>query len=171
MAITTFTSNVAHIGVQTNALDLTTPINPIEIVDSKSYTNGTGSNQANEFWSDQRTLTGGQGGETLDIAGGLTNAFGQTITFTKVKELKIFNTSTTSTENLTLSGTFMDVLTGGSAAKVVAPGGVYFERNPIDGFAVGAGSSDEISVFPGDDTITYNIAILGTIDAVPILPE
>ena len=98
----------------TSALDLTTPIEAIGLEWAQSWTSGTGNQQANRFFSDSKAISGA---DTLDLTGGLTDAFGNTLTPTAIKMLAIRNKSTTSGENLTLSGNFLEGISGGVVKK------------------------------------------------------
>lgn len=150
-------------GVFTKALDLTTPTEAIAINKSQSLTNGTGSGQANQVFTDQRTVSAAS--ENLDLAGGLTDAFGDTITFTGIKMLMVKNLSTTAGQDLTLSGNFLDddMLGGGSSTVILGPGGIFFISSPVDGFDVTAGTGDILTVDPAANTISYDIVLLGTV--------
>lgn len=53
---------------------------------------GTGANKSNQVWHDTRLLGAGLT-DQLDLAGGLTNAFGGTVTFAKVHMIFIHNRS------------------------------------------------------------------------------
>src|SRR4051812_14107572 len=65
---------------------------PISYTKSLSFELGAGALQANTFFSDYRTLAA-SAVDSLDLAGVLTDAFGQTITFTEVKAIYIENGS------------------------------------------------------------------------------
>lgn len=125
---------------------------------------GTGANQADVLWTDTRTLT--ETSEELDLAGSLTNAIGVTATFVKVKVLVMHNKSTTSTENLTIGGAAANQFAtwvGNSSDKlVIGPDGLLLLWNPIDGYTVTADTGDKLKIDAGSDTITYDIAIIGT---------
>ena len=74
-----------------NVLDLTTARDPF----NKTYTNdladGTGANQADQSWHDTRTLAAGAN-ETLDLHGGsLSDAFGASVVFARLKAFFIKN--------------------------------------------------------------------------------
>lgn len=143
--------------------DLTTAAETIAISKAQTYTDGSSADQANQPWSDEIELAATSG--NLDLAGGLTDAFGNTITYTSVKELMIHNTSTTAGQDITISGTFMDnnLLGGGSSTVILGPSGVFMVASPIDGFTVTAGSGDILTVDSGANTITYEIFILGVV--------
>lgn len=165
MAMTLVAMNVRHTygGKFTQHPDLTKAAETIAIVDSQSYTHGTGANQANQPWGDSIELAGAAA--TLDLTASLVDSVGNTITFLKIKELRIKNTSTTAGENITISGNFMDngLLGGGSSTVVLGPGGTFHVSSPIDGYTVTVDTGDKITVDPGDDTITYKIWMLGVV--------
>lgn len=105
-----------------------------------TFSNGTGANQANELYSySNAALTSGQV-ITLDLdAGTLLNAFGDTITFARIKGLLIHNTGTT---NLTVSGT-----NGAAKAGVILPGGfLLVVASDATAYPVAAASTDTIIV-------------------------
>lgn len=151
------------IGSLTNALDLTTPIDPI----SKDYTfnvgNGTGAGQGNMIWHDQRSV--GTSGEDLDLAGGLTNAFGSTVTFTAVKGILVYASPANSgnvivsrpaSNGLVLFAAASDALAG------LTPGGIFLFTDPsAAGLAVTASSGDLLNVDASTGTVTYDVWIWG----------
>jgi hypothetical protein len=149
-----------------NALDLTSPKDPLRLSHQEDLANGTGANQANMLWHDQRTLSTGAS-ENIDLAGALTNAFGTTITFTKIKALLIENLN--SSRTLTIGGASSNAWIGALVATndliVIQPGGVFLITAPgASGMAVVADTGDILKVLnaAGGDT-TYNIAIIGTV--------
>ncbi len=150
----------------TEPLDLSTPRDTLTMSDRKAITNGTGADQANLVWHDQRTLASGAN-EELDLAGGLTDAYGGTVTFAKIKAILITNPDTAST-----------LIIGGAAANgwtamfadstdkiVIRPGGrFYMEAADATGLAVTAGSGDLLKIEHGAESsvaIDYKIAIAG----------
>src|SRR5688572_1163541 len=76
--------NVRLAATLTNALDLSTPTDALVETARLIYTDGAGANQVNMSWHDQRTLAA-SASENLDLAGSLTNAFGTTQTFARIK--------------------------------------------------------------------------------------
>lgn len=133
-----------------------------------NLSNGTGANQANQIFTDTRTLTASSS-ENLDLAGGLTDAFGNTITFTKIKG--IFVVADSANTN--------DVLVGGAASNgfsswvndptdvvKVKPGGGFATIAPNStGLAVTAGTGDILKVANsgGTTSVSYTIVIVGTV--------
>jgi hypothetical protein len=132
-----------------------------------AFTDGTGANQAKAAFADVRTLAA-SANESLDLAGGLTDAFGNAITFTKVKALIIE----------AAAGNTNDVLVGGAASNgfislfgdatdvvKVKPGGAFAITAPdANGLAVTAGTGDllKIANSAGGSAVTYTITVIGT---------
>ena len=73
-------------GLALSSLDLSTAQDPVLVALLSTLANGTGSGQASQVFTDTRTLAG-SATEDLDLAGSLTNAFGTTLTFTKIKAI------------------------------------------------------------------------------------
>ncbi len=159
--------NVQLDALLTSALDLSTVSSPLTIAQHYPLSSGTGANQADKAWSDTRTLAA-SGTENLDLAGVLTDAFGATITFVKVKAMLI----------RAASGNTNDVLVGGHATTafvnwvsdptdvvVVKPGGLFLLVAPnAAGYGVTAATGDLLKVTnsAGTTGVTYDVAILGT---------
>lgn len=148
----------------TDPLDLVTAQDPLSFLRTISLATGTGASQADRSFHDIRTLASGAN-EALDLAGVLADAFGDTLTFVKVKAIYVKNLSTTD-----------DLLIGGAAANALAlfanssdilqlrPGGIFLVSAPdADGIAVGA--NDQLKLEHNADTTTsfnYEIVIIGT---------
>lgn len=153
------------IGSLENAIDLSTPIQPFSTDYSKAFSNGTGANQGNMLWQDQRTTD--TTGEELDLAGGLTSAFGTTITFAAVKGVLIVASSANSgnvvvsrpaSNGLVLFAAASDALAG------LKPGGVFLFTDPsAAGLTVTAGTGDLLKVAASTGSITYDIWIWGEV--------
>ncbi|KKL72574.1 hypothetical protein LCGC14_2083570 [marine sediment metagenome] len=92
---------------QTNALDLTTPADPLNVTQNRVITSGTAADQSDLLWHDQQTLTNGGTVELVLNDGTLSNAFG-TVTMDKLKGICIRNHSTDCT-----------LIIGGAAATVL----------------------------------------------------
>jgi len=134
-----------------------------------SFSNGTGAGNANQHWSDTRTLADGAN-ETLDLAGGLTDAFGDTVTFANVKALYLYNKS--SDANLVIGGAASNAfsaLFGDAADKMVlAPGGrlLVWATASASGYAVTADTADQLQLAhdgSGESTLEYDIVIIGEV--------
>ena len=126
------------------------------------FATGTGSNQQDLVHSDTISLAGATTG--LDVAGGLTDAFGTAITMVEVTSITIVNNSTTTTEVVTIGAATNPLLNWIAASGdgvVIGPGGVFHISSPIDGFAVTAGTGDILTLDPGADTISVDYIICG----------
>ncbi len=130
------------------------------------FTDGTGADQAKKVFADTRTLSA-SASENLDLAGGLNDAFGNALTFTKVKALIV----------IAAAANANDVLVGGAASNgfitpfgdatdviKVKPGGALMMIAPdATGLAVTAGTGDILKVAnsAGGTSVTYTIIVVG----------
>ncbi len=130
----------------------------------KSLATGTGANQSDLIYSDQRTLNA-SASETLDLTA-LTNAFGAAINFAKVKAILI-KASSGNTNNVAYGNAtapFIGPLSVGTATISLPPDGAMMLAAPGSGWTVTGGSADEIKIAnsAGSTTVTYDIIIIGT---------
>lgn len=152
---------------ETRALDLSTTQDPVAISSDSlfSFTDGTGALGVQVAWHDTITLADG-GNEEIDLAGGKTNAFGQTVTFTKIKAMYFKNNS--SDADLEIGGAaanqFLMVKAAGDAI-LVKPGGVLcIATADADGYPVTAGTGDLLRIEhdgTGSSTMDVDIYIAG----------
>lgn len=166
---TTFTGSlkVTATGTLSKTTDFTTTTDPLSYSKTFDLANGTSADQANMMWSDQRTLTASST-ENIDLAGSLTNAFGDAITFTKLRGIIIY----------AASGNTNNVLLGGDAASistlvgnindiiVIRPGGMFAAIAPdATGYAVTATTADIIKIAnsAGSTSVTYDIVLIGCV--------
>jgi hypothetical protein len=150
----------------TNARDLSTPTDKLLKVIENAFSNGTGANQANEVWHDQRSLATGAN-EDLDLAGALTGVLGGTLTFAAIKAI-IFAAAAQNTTNLTVSrpaSNGVPFLAAASDAFVLTPGGLFVLTNPsAGGILVTADTGDLINVAnAAGATATYDVVIIGEV--------
>ncbi len=147
----------------TNALDLSTPKDDFDLTLSDTLSNGTGNDQVDVVWHDQRTLA--TTSENLDLAGSLTSSFGTTVTFAKVKAFCIKNTATTTNQIVTVGGAgatqFVNWVGAVTDTVKIGPAAILLLWSPMDGYAVGAGASDLLKIAT-NASITYDIWIIGT---------
>lgn len=136
-------------------------LNPVN-----EFTNGTGANQISKVFTDTRTL-GSSATENLDLAGGLTDALGTTITFTGIKAILI-TAASGNTNDVVVGGagsnTFLGVFADASDKINVKPGGAFLWTNPsAAGAAVTASTGDILLVANSSSgsSVTYTIVILG----------
>lgn len=151
---------------QTSTLDLASVSNTVNQLFEQAFTDGTGANQANEVWSDTRSISSASN-ETLDLAASLTNAFGTTITFTKVRAI-IIRSRSTNTTVLSVgaaSAPLVGPLADASDLLTIRPGGIFVITAPdATGIAVTATSADGLKLANASGAAaTYDIIIIGTV--------
>jgi hypothetical protein len=126
---------------------------------------GTGSNQVDLLFSDKRTLASNTS-ENLDLAGVLTDAFGATITFAKIKSICV-KCPITNTTIISVGGAASNTFVGPFAdatdiAKVKAGGSIMF-NDPVTGWTVTAATGDILKIANSTGaSADYSIDILGT---------
>lgn len=139
---------------------------------SKSYrvdlANGTTAGQADRVFHDQRTLAA-SASEDLDLAGGLTDVFGASLTFVRIKGL-IVAASAGNTNNVIVGGAasngFVSWVGGATHTVTVRPGAVMVlmaGAADTTGYAVTAATGDLLRVANSGGTtgVTYDIAVIG----------
>jgi len=149
------------------ALDNSTPEDKLNVVADLDFTFGTGASKCDQMFHDDRSLGAGAS-EDLDLAGSLTNAFGQTVTFADVKAIYIENTSDDSGTTITVGNAASNQFTGplGAAAHTltIPQGGfILLAADLADVWTVTAGTGDLLKVLNDDgaNTATYKIVLLG----------
>jgi len=134
---------------------------------SDKLLNGTGLDQNDIVWHDVRTLSASSS-EDLDMAGTLTDAFGNTVTFSKIKGIVLNNQTTTAGCILEAGGGSNDfnAWLGATGDKIkVGPNGLVVSWNPsLAGYSVTADTADILKITNTDssNSITYQIVIVGT---------
>jgi len=127
-------------------------------------TAGTGTGKADLIFTDERTLAS-SATENLDLAGSLTDPFGSTLTFVKVKCL-IVEADGGNTNNVVLGGAASNTFTGpfsDASDKVsVAPGTAFVVCSKA-GWTVTASTGDILLVANSSSGsgVTYRITIIG----------
>lgn len=150
----------------TSALDLATLSVPLDKTYSDTLSDGTGANQATKIFHDTRTLAA-SGTETLDLAGSLTDATGQTLTFAKIKVVFFRaadgNTNSVQVTRPASNGVALFMAAGDGISLL--PGGKFVWWSPnATGVTVTAGTGDLITVTnsAGSTGVTYDVIIIGT---------
>lgn len=149
----------------TNARDLSSTVDKLELAYLKSLTNGTGSGQSDLIFHDQRTINA-SATDSLDLAGSLTNAVGATLTFAKLKLLYV-RAASTNTNNVNVTRPASNgvplFLAAGDGVPVL-PDGALLWVAPGAGVTVTAGTGDLIDlVNSGAGTsVVYEIVLIGT---------
>lgn len=150
-----------------NINDLTSDASPIRYNKVHNWTSGTAIDQANMMWSDTRTLAASTT-EDIDLAGVLTNAFGSTITFTRIKAIMI-SAAATNVNNVVIGGD-ANALVGWVGATNdlinVRPGGTFLITAPdATAYAVTAGTGDilQIANSSSGSSVIYDIVLIGNV--------
>jgi hypothetical protein len=128
-----------------------------------AFASGTAIDQADlAWWDTARNLAATS--ETHDLAGGLTDPFGATITMARVKGLYIKNNSTTVGETLKIGGGSNPFLLFDNASDIyeLGPNGIFFVWEPsAAALPVTASTGDLLKIDSGAATFTYDIVIIG----------
>lgn len=149
----------------TRDLDLADGSVPLSYRQRLAWTSGTGANQADLIFHDQRTLSA-SATEDLDLAGVLTDAYGTTLTFARIKAVVIAAASgNTNNVNVTRpASNGVPLFLAASDGIAVRPGGVFMWVAPdATAVAVTAGSGDLLTLTnsAGSTSVTYDVIIIG----------
>lgn len=153
--------------IQTSAQDLGTASAPAVLSRSVNLASGTGVGQADRVFHDRRTLAA-SASEDLDLAGTLIDAFGQTITFAKIKGL-VISAAGANTNNVVIgaaaSAPWASLLsaTGTLTLRPGASVAVMAGEADATGYAVTATTADllKIANSGAGSAVTYDIVIIG----------
>jgi hypothetical protein len=162
--------------------ELSTPMDRATHRTTHTFTDGTGSLQSNLLFHDRRRLTPASPTDLLDLAGGLTDVFGNALTFSYVKGIKIANkgvpnaspatawTKTTGEDlEVGAGAAFMSSIWGGASSTgteklIVRSGGALVLTAPHDGYLVTATTADILRISlegNGVNDVDYDIIIVG----------
>lgn len=148
-----------------NALDLSSVADNLALTLQDTYANGTGANQVQAQFHDQRTLATTTG-ETLDLRA-LTCAFG-TLTFAKVKTIIIKLTTATTGYRLEVgddqatANKWTAPFKAATDTVRVEAGGIWHAGSPVDGMTVDATHKYLYIYNPSGGNAVYDIIIIGT---------
>ncbi len=165
--------------------DLGTAKDPLSLskVLSLVFADTTGAGKADQIWHDRNDIAV-SGNDDIDLAGGKSNVFGDTITFGIIRAIIIINQSDGTISHGSHTGPTAGVLGIGASGGfewvgedvspfsalgdqiILHPGGVMLLTNPTaTGWEVGAGVTEllRIAEIGGvvDETALYDIAIVG----------
>lgn len=149
----------------TSALDLSTPVDALDLAVRLDLASGTGSGQADLMWHDRRTLAA-SANEDLDVAGVLASGLGATLTFARIKLLWVrasaANTNTVVVTRPASNG--VPIFAAASDAMAIRPGGQLLIAAPdATGIVVTASTGDLINIGNGSSgtSVTYDIVLIG----------
>ena len=127
---------------------------------------GVGANQADKVFSEQRTIAA-SGTNDYDLAGALTDAFGVTVTFARIKMIAVFADSA-NVNNVVIGNAATNQFVGptGAAAHTinVRPGGsVVLFAPDATAWPVTAGTGDllRFANSGAGTSVIYNVVFLG----------
>lgn len=125
---------------------------------------GTGNDQGNQWWMDERTLANGAN-DDLDLAGSLTSDFGETITFTTIKLIIIAIDSPDGTKFVSvgpLAQANAWAAMFGDASDGIKVYNFLINGDTKAGFAVTAGTGDKLRIANSSGvSVTYRILLVG----------
>jgi hypothetical protein len=128
---------------------------------------GTGNNQANNWWADERTVAAGAD-DPLDLAGVLTNVFGELLNLTAVKLLVILIKDADGVKQVRVGPQGLAAAIQGPWGGVTATNYTTVDsfgvpiNNPWAGYPVVGGTTDKVQVHnPSAVAVTYRILIAG----------
>lgn len=130
-----------------------------------SLANGTGDNEANQVFADTRSLAAATA-EELDLSGGLTDAFGNSVAFTAIKSIMI-KADSANAGDIQVGGAAANAFNTwcGDAADIVniQAGGAFVIVAPNAGFAVTAATADLLKINNlSAGASSYSISLTGT---------
>lgn len=133
-----------------------------------TWASGVGANQADELWSDERTVTTGAT-DSLDFAGSLTRLLGGTLTFARIKAIRVRNSNAAGTPNTTTisltrpASNGVPIFTAAGDAIPIPPGGSVTIVNPsAAGYVVTPATGDLIDIVnAAGASATYRIEVIG----------
>ena len=125
-----------------------------------SWTWGTGANQINTLFQDQRSTD--DTGETLDLTSGLTDAIGNALTMTALKFIYIKNTHASLILEIMGNGALdLLILSGTTDALEIPPGGEFYWSAPTAAGIVTTVNKNLFIAATTSGTITYDIIVGG----------
>lgn len=164
MAVTA-TVNLSVSGRHSNPIDLGTATLPFSLSASYALTDGTGAGQADRVFTDRRTLAP-SATEDLDLAAVLTDAYGASLTFAKIKAVIVkadaANTNDVQVTRHATTGVPMFMAAGDGIA--LKPGYAFAWAGSGTGVTVTASTGDLLTFTnsAAGTSVTYDVVIVGT---------
>jgi hypothetical protein len=167
MAVTA-TVTIGAVGKHTKAADLGTSSFPFALSVEQAFADGTAASQVDRVFTDQRTLAA-SATEDLDLAGVLTDIYGATITYAKIKAIvvraAVANNAANPLQVTRSASNGAPLFMAAGDGISLAAGEVFAWVSPSgSGKTVTAGTGDLLTFTNGAGTnsIVYDIVILGT---------
>lgn len=153
---------------QVAARDLVNAAAPLNYRNRVQLDSGTGAGQADLVFSDTRSIAASSN-DDLDLAGGLTDALGNSLTFARVKGL-IVVASASNVNNVIVGGdatnTFLTWVEAEGDSVILRPGAalaLFAGAADATGYAVTASTGDLLRIrnAAGGSSVSYSIVIVG----------
>lgn len=143
-----------------NPLDNTTPTQPIDYTRMMRVTNGTSTGQGSNFFEDTRSLASSTS-EVLNLNSLASNAYGATISFSRIKTLWMIASSTNSAA-ITVGGSTTTTfpIFGSSANSITLRPGAQFVMND-DGATAYGSTNGNLQVLSSAGPSAYRIFVDG----------
>lgn len=159
--------HVSLVANATSPLDLVSVTAPLNFARNLLLASGTGVGQADKIFSDQRSIAA-SGTDDLDLAGVLTDAFNDVITFAKIKVILIA-AAASNINSLVVGGAatnpFLGPFADATDRVTLLPGGLYLHTAPgATAYPVTADTADLLRVANGGagSAVKYEIVLIGT---------
>lgn len=150
---------------QTSPLDLISRPGVLNYAKTITLLNGTGANQADRMFTDQRTIAA-SGTDTLDLAGTLLDIYGDVLTFAKLKLIMVY-AATANINNTVVTrpaSNGVPIFSAAGDACPVKPGGMFLWVAPdAGGITVTAATGDLIDIVnsAGGTSVLYDVVLIG----------
>tara|TARA_Y100000034_G_C6740537_1_gene328597 strand:- start:132 stop:644 length:513 start_codon:yes stop_codon:yes gene_type:complete len=150
---------------RSTGVDLSTPYDETTVEKSVTLTDGNGADKAECVWTD--TITASDAGTTIDVFGGITDVFGNTLSMAQIKCVYIENKSTTTGEYIDVFGAAqaVEIISGSTDTVRIHPEGfiLYWASGAAaDSPSPTAGVNDEILITAASaKTPEVDIVIIG----------
>lgn len=163
--VLTTTLTAALQAALSNPIDLVTGAAPLDYSKKMTWTNGTTVDKADRVFSDTRTVAASST-DALDLAGVLTDIYGQTFTLVELKAVLVVaaaaNVNNVRVNRPASNG--VPLFLAASDGIDVPPGGFFYWACPADGkVTVTPGTGDLLNCDNSGSgtTVTYDIVIIG----------
>lgn len=153
--------------IATTALDLVAVSAPLRVARNVVLPHGTGANQADVSFSDQRTLAA-SATEDLDLTGTLIDAFSKAVTFARIKVLLVMAAPTNAHDVVVggaLANAFVNWVGAATDTVRVRPGGLLLlAATDAIGYPVTPDTGDALRMgnAGAGSQVVYEIVLIGT---------
>lgn len=167
----TGSSKLSLSGTLISALDGRNARDPVDVGSFDSppgttWSSGVGANMVDILWSDQRTISA-SANDDLDLAAGLTDAFGNSLTFVRVKFIYIKNVSADAATEIqidqTVTNDWSTLFGGGAIIPLLTGAWLAHEAPDAAAWLVTASTADLLRITNNDasNSAIYDITIMG----------